>query len=68
MSYLAIFLIIKILHLSMFIFKMVVVVSLMLALFIGLLFMFGMLEKFQILIDLIDKVKEIVNYVAQKIK
>ncbi|MFH1074224.1 MAG: hypothetical protein V1752_03955, partial [Candidatus Firestonebacteria bacterium] len=66
--YLAIFLIIKLLRLSMVIFKVLVFISVLAALFTGLLLMTGMLEKFQFLNDIIDKIIEIVNYVAQKLK
>jgi len=68
LSYLVIYLIIKTLRLPMVIFKVLVLVSILAVLFLGLLLETGMLEKFQFLSDIIDKVKEFINFVAQRIK
>ena len=52
----------------MVIFKVLVFVSVLVALFTCLLLLTGMLEKFQFLSDIVVKVMEFVDYIAGKIK
>ena len=68
LSYLGIYLVIKVLRLPMVIFKVLVFVSILVALFTCLLLLTGMLEKFQFLSDIVVKVMEFVDYIAGKIK
>ncbi|OGF51066.1 MAG: hypothetical protein A2044_00825 [Candidatus Firestonebacteria bacterium GWA2_43_8] len=68
LSYLVIYLAIKVLRLPMVIFKVLVFVSVLVALFTCLLLLTGMLEKFQFLSDIVVKVMEFVDYIAGKIK
>ena len=68
LSYLVIYLAIKVLRLPMVIFKVLVFVSVLVALFTCLLLLTGMLEKFQFFSDIVVKVMEFVDYIAGKIK
>jgi len=67
LSFLVLYLLMKLLHLPMVLYKMIVVISLMAVLFTGLLMFTGTLGNFQFLSDIVDKVKEFVAYVAKRI-
>ena len=68
LSYLAVYLLLKLLNLPMAILKILVIVSVVLCFFTVLLLMTGSMEKFQFFNDLFLKVVEILDYIAQKLK